>query len=132
MTNGSLQEKLGESSGPYEENISQERLEAFSKAVGAEKFLAKEGIALPTFSTLFRKGEFALLDRLGIKLSQVLHAEQVYEYFLPIVPNMTVSYQTELSDYSHKKGSSGELHFLTFGTEVIDSSTKQKLVRAES
>lgn len=107
----------GDQIGPYFEHIPEQRLKAFCQAVGAEYL----GVAPPTFMTVFRRGEFDLIQRKGVGLSSVLHAEQEYEYFSPILPDMKVEFKTEISKSFQKKGSTSALHFLVFETQVKES-----------
>src|SRR5277367_2370359 len=84
--------------------------------------LSKEGSsesAPPTFMTVLRSGEFQLFEGLGIPLSALLHAEQTYTYAEPIRAGDEVEFETKISQALSKKGSKGEMHFLTLETEVV-------------
>jgi len=104
----------GRSSARLTEKISEERIALFCEAVGAEV----SRVAPPTFLTVFRAGEFELFDKLGLKLSSVLHGEQQYSYFSEIRAGDEVSFRTKLSSVIEKKGSSGRMSILVFETEI--------------
>ncbi len=65
--------------------------------------------------TVFRKGEFEVFDLLGLKLENVLHAEQIYQYESDIRVGDEIEFQTQLSHVLEKKG--GALSFLTLETK---------------
>jgi hypothetical protein len=106
----------GAQSRVYSEPVSRERLEKFCKAVGqTERVDALRVVAPPTFMTVFREGEFELFDLLGLKLENVLHAEQIYQYESDIRVGENIEFQTQLSHVLEKKG--GVLSFLTLETK---------------
>lgn len=72
----------------------------------------------PTFLTYFRQGEFSLLPKLKIDLSQVLHGEQEYEYLGSLKSSDPVDLVTELKSDATKKGATGGLRFLVFETTI--------------
>ena len=113
----SLKERVGEKSPLYKEQVTPQRLMDFCHAVGSHLDHA-DGVAPPTFMTVFRKGEFDLFSELGLELSKVLHGEQEFQYFNPIRAGDTVEFQTQLSHVLEKKSATGSLHFMTFHTEV--------------
>jgi hypothetical protein len=102
----------GAKSRVYKESVSRERLEKFCQAIG-QKGAAE--VAPPTFMTVFRKGEFEVFDLLGLKLENVLHAEQIYQYESDIRVGDEIEFQTQLSHVLEKKG--GALSFLTLETK---------------
>lgn len=108
----SLKERVGETSSPHFDDATAERLAAFSAAIGAP---ARE-VAPPTFLTVGRKGEFELLQRLGVPLQRVLHGEQEYEYLRPIRAGDRVEYVTRLANVLEKRGTSSFMQFLIFET----------------
>jgi hypothetical protein len=110
-----LKDQVGRKVGPYEESADPERIDRFRRAVGA----APGSAAPPTFLTICRKGEFALFEKFGFKLSNVLHAEQLYAYGEPILAGDRLVYETWLANALEKSGSSGKMRFLTFETEVM-------------
>lgn len=89
-------------------------------------------IAIPTVYTIFRAGEFELIDSLGIQLKQVLHAEQQYKMEAPLYPGQELQYQTTLTGVLEKKGTGAKLAFLVFETEFIRSADSARLAVARS
>jgi hypothetical protein len=112
-----LRNKIGEKTGVLRETITSDRIAAFRRAVGASQ--GRPDVAPPTFMTVLRSGEFELFQRFGIPLSSVLHAEQTYTYAEPIRAGDEVEFETCLSQALSKRGGKGEMHFLTFDTEVV-------------
>jgi hypothetical protein len=107
------------------EVMTAERIRAFCAAVSAEcPNTNSDCIAPPTFLTCFRQGELELFERIGLKLQNVLHGEQHYEYESDIHAGDEITFQTELSNVLDKKGSSGRLCFLTFETVVTSGDRK--------
>jgi hypothetical protein len=109
-----MKSKIGERSGYFEEAVTGTWIASFRAAIHASS--GRE--ASPTFLTTCRKGEFELLQRLGVTLSRVLHAEQEYSYASVIIPGDSIGYETTLADVFEKKGASGQMVFLTFETTV--------------
>jgi hypothetical protein len=114
-----LDSRIGEKAGPYSEEVTPARVEAFAKAVGAPL----DGSVPPTYPTRFRKGEFELSETLGLPLSRVLHAEQAYEYVSPIEIGDTVTFETTLARAVEKSGSSGSMTFVVLETRVRAAAT---------
>jgi hypothetical protein len=110
----SLKSEIGIKSGPYQDQITLDRIHSFRKAIGAQLDL----VAPPTFLTLFRRGEFDLFKVLGVELSRVLHAEQEYDYQHPILAGDQVHFETTLTQVLEKNGTSYRMQFLTFETDV--------------
>ena len=102
--------RIGTSVGPYEEDVSASRIRAFSLAVGARD----SEQAPPTFLTIFRQGEFALLNNLGISLSSILHGEQEFFHLTPIFAGDRLRYSTRLAEMVDKKS----MRLITFETQV--------------
>lgn len=123
---------IGELSKTYEDVFSEERLLEFARVVGVEGDAFTDSSSIPTLFTIFRHGEFELMDRLGITLKEVLHGEQEYDYSQPIRANERVSFQTSLADVHEKKGKGALLHFLIFKTEVLRAEDGQLLAQAKS
>jgi hypothetical protein len=96
-----LKSKEGARSKIYSETVTGERISKFSRAVGAEAH--PNGIAPPTFMTVFRKGEFELFASLGLKLESLLHAEQLYDYRSDIRSGDRIEFHTTLSHVLEKK-----------------------------
>jgi len=109
---GSLKSQIGQQAGPFEEEISQQRIARFCSAIGVQQ----TQVAPPTFLTLFRKGEFELLQRLGIPLSRVLHAEQEYWYESSVQAGDRIKFQTSITQVLEKHGSTFFMQFITMET----------------
>lgn len=109
-----LKNFVGRRSETWKFQVTEERLRQFCDAVGAPY----RGEAPLTFLTLFRDGEFKLLADFGFQLSQVLHADQEFNYLDKIVPGDHLEYQTTFSKALEKRGSTGVMRFLVFDTEV--------------
>jgi hypothetical protein len=108
-------EWVGRAAGPYEEDVSLERIQAFCRAAGARE----TRIAPPTFLTVCRRGEYDILTELGIELKQVLHGEQEYKLEQDILPGDRLSYTTRLAQAVNKqRAGAGALRVLIFETEV--------------
>lgn len=100
--------------------------------VGNTQHTPISSLAIPTVFTLFRAGEFELIDGLGIQLKQVLHAEQEYHIESPLFADEEIQYQTTLTEVLEKKGSSAKLAFLVFETDFIRSLDLVRLAVAKS
>lgn len=72
----------------------------------------------PTFPTVFSFWGGSVMEQalqeLGIDISQVLHAEQEYEYITPLTVGDTVVCQAQISNLYTRKG----MEFLEFVTQV--------------
>jgi len=123
-----LENKVGQKSETLEEAVSEEDLRNFCEAIG----LDYNGTAPPTYITVFRSSEFSLFDELDIPLSNVLHAEQEYNYFKKIVPGMLMTFATGLEKYVVKKGGTTRLHFLTFQTYFNDKQKDELLATSKT
>ncbi|MDF3835431.1 MaoC family dehydratase N-terminal domain-containing protein [Cupriavidus basilensis] len=112
--------ELGSSALPVERG----RLQFFAKAIGEtspvytdESAAHDAGYAgLPAPPTFLFTAEldsgamFGLLDRLGVKLQNVLHGEQSFEYLGPVVAGDTVTVRSRIKDIYDKKN--GALEFI--------------------
>lgn len=123
---------IGERSKNYEDVFSEDRLLEFARVVGVEGDSFSDSSLIPTLFTIFRHGEFELMERLGITLKEVLHGEQEYDYSQPIRANERVSFQTSLADVHEKKGKGALLHFLIFKTDIVRAEDSQLLAQAKS
>jgi acyl dehydratase len=107
------------------------RLKFFAKAIGETNPIYLAGAAAaaagyadlpapPTFvfaAELDSSAMFTLLDRLGVPLGKVLHGEQSFEYFSPIIAGDTVTVTSVVKDIYDKRG--GALEFVeTHATAV--------------
>lgn len=118
----SLKSELGRKVGPYQDEVTANRILAFCQAIGIKNC----EVAPPTFLTVFRKGEFELFQLLGIELSRILHAEQEYQYENAIRPGDKVQFETAVTQILEKQGSSYKMQFLTFETEFHSERGPQK------
>lgn len=105
---------VGESAGPFVEEVTPGRAEAFAAAVGAPR-----GEVPSTYLTRLRHGEFELFQRLGIPLERVLHGEQEYEFDRPLRAGDRLSYSTRITSWVRKRG---DLSILVFETSYEDGS----------
>lgn len=114
----------GAVSNSYKEKISDERIREFCGAVGADV----ASTAPPTFLTVFRAGEFELLERMGIALASVLHGEQTYLYNSDLRAGDEVSFKTTLTSVHEKKGARGQMTFLSFETLIEAAGARTRRV----
>ncbi len=106
--------EAGMKSALYSDPLVPTEVSAFAQAV-----CATDLSAVPlTYLTRMRRGEFEILQRVGIELSSVLHAEQEYELFGQMQAGNALRYETELSQVFEKSGSQASLLFLVFLTRV--------------
>ena len=92
--------------------------EAAAKAAGYADLPAP-----PTFifaAELDSNAVFGLLDLLGVPLGKVLHGEQGFEYFAPVVAGDTITIASRVKDIYDKRG--GALEFL----ELESTATNQR------
>ena len=110
----SLKEQIGVCSATHQEEISSERIAAFCRAVG----FPVSSVSPPTFLTVFRRGEFELLQKLGLNLSNALHADQHYEYIEPIRAGDRIQFETHVSQVLEKNSPKQNMQFLTLETPI--------------
>ena len=110
----SLKTEVGKQAGPYREKVSAEKIAEFCKALGVPAL----NHAPPTFLTVFRRGEFELFKKLGLDLSNVLHAEQEYQYESALEAGDEVEFKTALIQVLEKQTPKASLQFLSFETEI--------------
>jgi acyl dehydratase len=85
-------------------------------------------VAPPTFSTipvLWSGVIFRALDELKIPLSRVMHAEQGYEYFDPILPGDTLHGVVEVKSIIERQGKTGPMDFVLFETVFTNQHGRQ-------
>lgn len=87
--------------------------------VGVTSHSEISSVAIPTLLTIFREGEFEIMNELGIQLRQVLHAEQNYEMIEPIGPSEPIRFTTRLDSVVEKKNKTGRMAFMAFETEFV-------------
>lgn len=112
--------------------IERGRLKFFAKAIGeTNPIYLDEGAAeaagyadLPAPPTFVFAAEldsstmFALFDQLGVPLGKVLHGEQGFEYFAPVVAGDTVTVTSLVKDIYDKRG--GALEFVETESTAIN------------
>jgi len=112
--------------------IERGRLRFFAKAIGeTSPIYVDEGAAAaagyadlpapPTFvfaAELDSNTMFALFDQLGVALAKVLHGEQGFEYFAPIVAGDTVTVTSVVKDIYDKRG--GALEFVETESTAVN------------
>ncbi len=109
-----LKSRVGQKAGPYHEEVTLDWLRSFAQAVRG-RFRSR---APSTFMTICRRGEFQLLNEMGIPLTSVLHGEQEYRYETVILPGDTIRYDTELVGVAEKRGRSATMQLMAFETTV--------------
>ena len=87
--------------------------------VGATSHSPISSVAIPTIFSLFRHGEFELMNVLGIQLKQVLHAEQEYEMREALSALEEIRFTTRLASVVEKKGKTSSMAFMAFETEFV-------------
>ena len=109
-----LRSFVGQSSGTHAFSVTEAALQEFCAAVGARY----RGGAPATFMTVFRHGEFELLDRMEFPLKSALHADQEFRYDAPIRAGDEVEYRATLTKAFEKNGATGPMKFLVFETVI--------------
>lgn len=101
---------LGHAFPAFTVTVAPERVALFAKAIGAGNAVT---VAPPTFMKAI-EGEHgssrAIMSALGVDLRRVLHAEQQFDYFAPIVAGDTLTVQRTVTDLYDKKN--GAMDFI--------------------
>jgi acyl dehydratase len=106
------------------------RLRFFAKAIGERDSIYSDETAAkaaghanspapPTFlfaAELDSGATFAMLEDMGVPLGRILHGEQGFEYFLPVVAGDVVTVTSTVTDIYDKKG--GALEFIEIASEA--------------
>ncbi|MBS1964007.1 MAG: MaoC family dehydratase N-terminal domain-containing protein [Bdellovibrionales bacterium] len=100
--------------------------------VGATSHSPISSVAIPTVFTIFRQGEFELMDALGIQLKQVLHAEQEYELKAPLSPSEEIRFVTRLASVVEKKSKTANMAFMAFETDFVRVADEVTVATARS
>lgn len=133
---GGLKSKVGLKSKERKIALSELEMKDFAvcvkATVGNTVHTPISSFAIPTVFTIFRGGEFELIDSLGIQLKQVLHAEQEYQVEETLLPGEELHYTTTLTNVMEKKGKGTKLAFLVFQTDFIRTKDAARLAVAKS
>jgi acyl dehydratase len=100
--------------------VDQEKINAFSDAIGDNNDYVKQGYASPTFliSIQMEAMEVALFDpELGLDYSKVVHGEQNFEYKKPVKAGDELSFVSTIEDIKSKVGND----FITIRSDVKDA-----------
>ena len=100
--------------------VDQEKINAFSDAIGDNNDYVKEGFASPTYLISIQMGamEVALFDpELGLDYSKVVHGEQSFEYKKPVKAGDELSFISTIEDIKSKVGND----FITIRSDVNDA-----------
>ena len=100
--------------------VDQEKINAFSDAIGDNNDYVKQGYASPTFLISIQMGamEVALFDpELGLDYSKVVHGEQSFEYKKPVKAGDELSFVSTIEDIKFKVGND----FITIRSDVKDA-----------
>ena len=100
--------------------VDQEKINAFSDAIGDNNDYVKQGYASPTFLISIQMGamEVALFDpELGLDYSKVVHGEQSFEYKKPVKAGDELSFVSTIEDIKYKVGND----FITIRSDVKDA-----------
>lgn len=118
-----LKSQVGRESSERKITLTGPEMRDFAKCVkatvGATSHTPITSVAIPTVFTIFRQGEFELMNDLGIQLKQVLHAEQQYELKAPFSPSEEVKFKTRLASVAEKKSKTANMAFMAFETEFV-------------
>lgn len=110
---------IGETIEYHETPVTFEVLNAFRKATRAQYV---RGIS-PTICTLFRLGEYEWLARLGIEIRELLHGDQEYEFFSPVIVGDPVRVITKLASWKERKMAERSMIFLGMESEIFNKET---------
>ena len=67
-----------------------------------------------------RAGTETLLHDLGVDIGRILHGEQEFEHFKPILPGRTYLCRGRITDIYEKTGKSGPMAFVVRETTITD------------
>ena len=115
---------IGKTTPTYTMEVEKGHIRRFAQAVGDdnplyydEEYAGKSGyggiIAPPTFPTTFGFEGEKVLEGLDINYARLLHGEQEYEYFRPIMAGDAISFSTKITDVTEKEGRSGVMDIIT-------------------
>lgn len=105
--------------------ITPERLARFAEAIGETDPAFGRELAPPTFLKVV-EGEGGssrkILETLQVDLRRILHAEQQFEYFVPIRAGDTITVRRKVADLYEKKG--GEMEFIVIESTFTNAAGK--------
>ncbi len=126
---------VGKEYPPFAVTVERGKIKEFARAIGdLSPFYLDDQvgqasewgdvIAPPTFAVTFRDdradGGGALLRDLGVDISRVLHGEQEFEIFRPLMPGATYLCRAKVLDVYEKTGKSGPMAFVVRETAISD------------
>ncbi len=115
---------IGKTTPTYTMEVEKGHIRRFAQAIGDdnplyhdEEYAGKSRyggiIAPPTFPTTFGFEGEKVLEGLDINYARLLHGEQEYEYFRPIMAGDAISFSTKITDVTEKEGRSGVMDIIT-------------------
>lgn len=114
---------LGFALPPFVVTVSPERLARFADAIGERDPLYREQIAPPTFMKVLEGEDNSsrrILRALGVELPRVLHAEQQFDYLVPIRAGDEIRVERRVADLYDKKD--GQMDFIVIETRFTGPS----------
>lgn len=107
---------------PFTMAVEPGKVREFLLATGedVEAYQGEDASVPPTFATVLRfwagGGLERALNELGVDITRVLHAEQSYEYLLPVRAGDTITGTTRVSDVYNRAG----MDFVEFTTQYMN------------
>jgi hypothetical protein len=97
--------------------VTQKQIEQFKKAIFCDG-----GHKLPlAFWTSYRKAEFEWLDKLHVKINELLHTEQEYHFLKPFNIGEPLRLCTAYESERTRKTQKGIMIFVTLTTDIIQN-----------
>lgn len=129
---------IGHTFAPYTRKIDASQLSFFAKTIGETNpiYLDKKAAkaagyaalpAPPTFGFSLSNAQtetFSYAIEMGVELELLLHGEEKFEYFQPILEGDAITFQRTVLDIYEKKG--GLLEFVKIATSMMNQ--RQELV----
>jgi len=115
---------LGKTTATSTMEVEKGHIRRFAQAIGDDNPLyhdeeyAKKSryggiVAPPTFPTTFGFEGERVLEGLDINYARLLHGEQGYEYFRPVMAGDVIRFSTKIVDVAEKEGRSGVMDIIT-------------------
>ena len=125
---------VGKEYPPFAVTVERGKIKEFARAIGDENPFYLDDkvgaasewgdvIAPPTFAITFKDENAdtgAFLRDLGTDISRILHGEQEFEHFKPILPGRTYLCRGRITDIYEKTGKSGPMAFVARETTITD------------